>query len=110
MLVVFFRIGQARQAFDALPSRFLEHSPYPLCVGGCVGRQTRAGRLATPLLSKMGACMSSESAEEQEKKKRSRAIDAALEEDSRRLRRECKILLLGTSKRAGGSKFAGSSR
>jgi guanine nucleotide-binding protein G(i) subunit alpha len=39
--------------------------------------------------------MSSESAEEQEKKKRSREIDAQLEEDSRRLRRECKILLLG---------------
>ena len=41
--------------------------------------------------------MSSESAEEVEQKKRSRAIDAALEEDSRRLRRECKILLLGAS-------------
>ena len=39
--------------------------------------------------------MSQENAEEEEKKKRSRAIDARLEEDSRRLRKECKILLLG---------------
>jgi len=30
-----------------------------------------------------------------EQKKRSQAIDRKLEEDSRRLRRECKILLLG---------------
>ncbi|MCJ1434981.1 Guanine nucleotide-binding protein alpha-2 subunit [Xylographa pallens] len=44
----------------------------------------------------MGACMSSESSDEVEKKKRSRAIDAGLEEDSRRLRKECKILLLGS--------------
>ncbi len=43
----------------------------------------------------MGACMSSENSEEMEKKKRSRQIDAELEEDSRRLRKECKILLLG---------------
>ena len=43
----------------------------------------------------MGACASSESAEEVEQKKKSRAIDAQLEEDARRLRRECKILLLG---------------
>ena len=44
----------------------------------------------------MGACMSSETSEESEKKKRSKAIDAQLEEDSRRLKRECKILLLGS--------------
>ena len=43
----------------------------------------------------MGACQSMQDSEEEEKKKRSRAIDAKLEEDSRRLRRECKILLLG---------------
>ena len=43
----------------------------------------------------MGACMSSNT-DEVEKKKRSQAIDKKLEEDSRRLRRECKILLLGT--------------
>jgi hypothetical protein len=43
----------------------------------------------------MGACISVESAEEAEQKKKSRAIDQALEEDARRLRRECKILLLG---------------
>jgi len=43
---------------------------------------------------KMGACMSS-NADETESKKRSQQIDKKLEEDSRRLRRECKILLLG---------------
>lgn len=42
----------------------------------------------------MGACMSSNN-EEVEQKKHSQAIDRQLEEDSRRLRRECKILLLG---------------
>ena len=40
--------------------------------------------------------MSKESSEEVEQKKRSRAIDAALDEDARRLRKECKILLLGS--------------
>ncbi|KAL8894323.1 MAG: hypothetical protein Q9207_008519 [Kuettlingeria erythrocarpa] len=44
----------------------------------------------------MGACQSSENSEEEEKKKRSRMIDQKLEEDSRRLRKECKILLLGS--------------
>lgn len=53
--------------------------------------------MAGTRLFDMGACMSSESSEDLEKKKRSRAIDARLEEDSRRLRRECKILLLGKS-------------
>ncbi|CAN8102986.1 unnamed protein product [Discula destructiva] len=43
----------------------------------------------------MGACMSS-SSEETEQKKRSQKIDKDLEEDSKRLRRECKILLLGS--------------
>ena len=44
----------------------------------------------------MGACGSTEaSTEDSEQKKRSQAIDKKLEEDSRRLRRECKILLLG---------------
>ena len=33
--------------------------------------------------------------EEEEQKKRSQAIDRILDEDSKRLRRECKILLLG---------------
>jgi guanine nucleotide-binding protein G(i) subunit alpha len=46
----------------------------------------------------MGACMSTTS-EEQEQKKKSQAIDKQLEEDSKRLRRECKILLLGMSLR-----------
>ena len=41
--------------------------------------------------------MSTDNGEEEEKRKRSRAIDAKLEEDSRRLRKECKILLLGAS-------------
>ncbi|RYP91827.1 hypothetical protein DL770_002083 [Monosporascus sp. CRB-9-2] len=43
----------------------------------------------------MGNCMSSNK-EEEEQKKRSQAIDRALDEDSKRLRRECKILLLGS--------------
>jgi hypothetical protein len=44
----------------------------------------------------MGACGSKEASnEDSEQKKRSQAIDKKLEEDSRRLRRECKILLLG---------------
>lgn len=47
----------------------------------------------------MGACMSSNN-EEVEQKKHSQAIDRQLEEDSRRLRRECKILLLGEHLRA----------
>jgi guanine nucleotide-binding protein subunit alpha len=44
----------------------------------------------------MGLCMSA-SSEEAEMKKISQKIDKELEEDSKRLRRECKILLLGTS-------------
>ena len=44
----------------------------------------------------MGACQSMQNGDEEEKRKRSRAIDAKLEEDSRRLRKECKILLLGS--------------
>lgn len=43
----------------------------------------------------MGGCVSSESNADLEQKKRSQMIDRKLEEDSRRLRRECKILLLG---------------
>ena len=43
----------------------------------------------------MGACLSTADSGESEQKKRSRMIDAKLEEDSRRLRKECKILLLG---------------
>lgn len=43
----------------------------------------------------MGACQSSQDGEEEEKKKRSRLIDAKLLEDERRLKKECKILLLG---------------
>lgn len=43
----------------------------------------------------MGGCMSS-SNDEVEQKKRSQAIDKELDEDSKRLRKECKILLLGT--------------
>ncbi|KAI9770849.1 MAG: Guanine nucleotide-binding protein alpha-2 subunit, partial [Candelina submexicana] len=43
----------------------------------------------------MGNCGSTESGET-EQKKRSQMIDRKLEEDSKRLRRECKILLLGS--------------
>jgi len=46
-------------------------------------------------MGKMGACMST-SGEETEQRKRSQKIDRDLEEDSKRLRRECKILLLGS--------------
>ncbi|GLI72060.1 guanine nucleotide-binding protein alpha-2 subunit [Penicillium ochrochloron] len=44
----------------------------------------------------MGSCFSSESTGDVEQKKRSQMIDRRLEEDQRRLRRECKILLLGS--------------
>lgn len=37
----------------------------------------------------------SSNGEEAEQKKKSQAIDKVLEEDSKRLRKECKILLLG---------------
>ena len=37
----------------------------------------------------------SSSKDEEDQKKRSQAIDRVLDEDSKRLRRECKILLLG---------------
>lgn len=40
-------------------------------------------------------CFSSEPTGDADQKKRSQMIDRKLEEDSRRLRRECKILLLG---------------
>lgn len=40
----------------------------------------------------MGACMSTEGKAEKE---RSLAIDKQIEEDSRKFRKECKILLLG---------------
>ncbi|XWW99388.1 hypothetical protein V2A60_007398 [Cordyceps javanica] len=43
----------------------------------------------------MGNCLSSTS-EEAEKKKKSQAIDRIIEEDSKRLKKECKILLLGS--------------
>ena len=42
----------------------------------------------------MGVC-ASKNDEDGEMKKRSQMIDKKLEEDSRRLKRECKILLLG---------------
>ena len=44
----------------------------------------------------MGNCLSS-SSEEAEKKKKSQAIDRTIEEDSRRLKKECKIILLGNA-------------
>ena len=45
----------------------------------------------------MGACGSKEASvgEDTEQKKRSQAIDRMLEEDSKKLRRECKIMMLG---------------
>lgn len=44
----------------------------------------------------MGVCLSTESGADLEQKKKSQMIDRKIEEDSRRLRRECKILLLGS--------------
>lgn len=44
----------------------------------------------------MGNCMSSRGGDDEGQKKKSQAIDRGLEEDSKKLRRECKILLLGT--------------
>lgn len=44
----------------------------------------------------MGSCMST-SGEESDQRKRSNKIDKELEEDSKKLRKECKILLLGKS-------------
>jgi hypothetical protein len=46
-------------------------------------------------LFRMGVCLSTESGADLEQKKKSQMIDRKIEEDSRRLRRECKILLLG---------------
>lgn len=40
--------------------------------------------------------MSSGGGDDEGQKKKSQAIDRGLEEDSKKLRRECKILLLGT--------------
>nr|ACJ05908.1 G protein alpha subunit [Orbilia oligospora] len=44
----------------------------------------------------MGGCMSREASEEMEQRKKSQAMDREIMDDSRRLRRECKILLLGS--------------
>lgn len=44
---------------------------------------------------RMGVCCSSTAAADLEQKKRSQLIDKGLEDDMKRLRRECKILLLG---------------
>lgn len=41
------------------------------------------------------ACSGGGDGQEEEQSKRSRAIDRNIEEDSKKLRRECKILLLG---------------
>jgi hypothetical protein len=45
--------------------------------------------------------------EEPSSKKRSQMIDKSLEEDSKKLRKECKILLLGRSAAVGGRDIAG---
>lgn len=51
----------------------------------------------------MGACMSSDDNGGGDQKKRSQMIDRTLEEDSKKLRRECKILLLGKPTEFGRS-------
>jgi hypothetical protein len=43
----------------------------------------------------MGVCVSTNNGEEAESKKKSQMIDEGIAADARRLRRECKILLLG---------------
>jgi hypothetical protein len=50
------------------------------------------GQLISSYFTRMGICLSSE---EKELKERSTQIDRLIEEDSRRLSKECKILLLG---------------
>lgn len=52
----------------------------------------------------MGNCFSAN--DEREAKERSYAIDKQLEEDSRRLKRECKILLLGEHRTGQRGSFA----
>lgn len=44
----------------------------------------------------MGSCFSAKQEEPPEEEKQSAAIDRQLEEDARRLKKECKILLLGS--------------
>jgi hypothetical protein len=58
----------------------------------------------------MGACQSIQDGDEEEKKKRSRQIDARLLEDERRLRKECKILLLGMNSVLRRGRWMGTSR
>ena len=83
------RIPQWRRA----RKRAGTHSP-----GSRFWRPPVQGRLSdrwSSRTSKMGACVSSSENAEGDQKKRSQAIDRTLEEDSKKLRRECKILLLG---------------
>lgn len=44
----------------------------------------------------MGACLSSSNDRDAQNEKSSAAIDRQIEEDARRLKKECKILLLGS--------------
>ena len=62
-------------------------------IGICQSSLELLGHPDTPCLA-MGACMSSD-VQDGDQKKRSQMIDRTLEEDSKKLRRECKILLLG---------------
>ena len=53
----------------------------------------------------MGACNSTGNPGDGDQKKRSQMIDRTLEEDSKKLRRECKILLLGAYSFDGDEEF-----
>jgi hypothetical protein len=57
----------------------------------------------------MGSCMST-SGEDSDQRKRSNKIDKELEEDSKKLRKECKILLLGASPPARPPAAGGAAR
>ncbi|GAC74489.1 hypothetical protein PANT_11d00082 [Moesziomyces antarcticus T-34] len=57
------------------------------------GLESTLGR-SKPALAKMGNCLSS--TDQKEAKDRSVAIDKQIEEDSRKFKKECKILLLGS--------------
>lgn len=62
----------------------------------CLRLRVRESQKEKRKEKKMGSCWSSEATGDvAEQKKRSQMIDRKLEEDSRQLRRECKILLLG---------------
>lgn len=51
----------------------------------------------------MGICGSKEDGDDSTAKKKSQEIDKQLEEDAKKIRKECKILLLGTHRALAGA-------